>query len=99
MKFHYPDLGLPDERPRRREAVGAAVSRGFEWVDSTEAAELVLLNTCSIREGRAQGLFGTRPLRESSNAPADQRHRLPGPAEQAALFKQAPTSVRAGTMA
>lgn len=36
---------------------GALLARGYRWVDSYEDADLILYNTCSIREKAAQKVF------------------------------------------
>jgi tRNA-2-methylthio-N6-dimethylallyladenosine synthase len=93
MKFHIQTWGCQMNDHDGEKLSGLLSAEGFEAVDSVEAAELVLLNTCSIREkavhkvyselGRLREEKQRRPLLVGVTGCLAQQ-------EQAALFKRAP---------
>jgi tRNA-2-methylthio-N6-dimethylallyladenosine synthase len=93
MKFHIQTWGCQMNDHDGEKLAGLLAAEGFESVDSVEAAELVLLNTCSIREKAVHKVFSELGrLREEKQ----RRPLLVGVTgclaqqEQAALFKRAP---------
>ena len=103
MKFHIQTWGCQMNDHDGEKLSGLLSAEGFEAVDSVEQAELVLLNTCSIREkavhkvyselGRLREEKQRRPLLVGVTGCLAQQ-------EQAALFKRAPHSdFLLGTMA
>ncbi|GLH66185.1 tRNA (N6-isopentenyl adenosine(37)-C2)-methylthiotransferase MiaB [Geothrix edaphica] len=93
MKFHIQTWGCQMNDHDGEKLSGLLSAEGFEAVDSAEDAELVLLNTCSIREkavhkvyselGRLREEKQRRPLLVGVTGCLAQQ-------EQAALFKRAP---------
>ncbi len=93
MKFHIQTWGCQMNDHDGEKLSGLLSADGFEEVDSVEKAELVLLNTCSIREkavhkvyselGRLREEKQRRPLLVGVTGCLAQQ-------EQAALFKRAP---------
>ena len=93
MKFHIQTWGCQMNDHDGEKLSGLLSADGFEEVDSTEEADLVLLNTCSIREkavhkvyselGRLRAEKERRPLLVGVTGCLAQQ-------EQAALFKRAP---------
>ena len=93
MKFHIQTWGCQMNDHDGEKLSGLLSADGFEAVDSAEEAELVLLNTCSIREkavhkvyselGRLREEKQRRPLLVGVTGCLAQQ-------EQAALFKRAP---------
>ncbi|GLH71647.1 tRNA-2-methylthio-N(6)-dimethylallyladenosine synthase [Geothrix limicola] len=93
MKFHIQTWGCQMNDHDGEKLSGLLSTEGFEAVDSAEDAELVLLNTCSIREkavhkvyselGRLREEKQRRPLMVGVTGCLAQQ-------EQAALFKRAP---------
>ena len=93
MKFHIQTWGCQMNDHDGEKLSGLLVQEGFQWVDSVEEAELVLLNTCSIREkavhkvyselGRLRQEKERRPLLVGVTGCLAQQ-------EQSALFKRAP---------
>ena len=93
MKFHIQTWGCQMNDHDGEKLSGLLSAEGFEAVDSAEDAELVLLNTCSIREkavhkvyselGRLRQEKERRPLLVGVTGCLAQQ-------EQAALFKRAP---------
>lgn len=93
MKFHIQTWGCQMNDHDGEKLSGLLTADGFEWVDAVEDAELVLLNTCSIREkavhkvyselGRLREEKQRRPLLVGVTGCLAQQ-------EQAALFKRAP---------
>jgi tRNA-2-methylthio-N6-dimethylallyladenosine synthase len=93
MKFHIQTWGCQMNDHDGEKLSGLLSVEGFEPVDSVEQAELVLLNTCSIREkavhkvyselGRLREVKQRRPLLVGVTGCLAQQ-------EQAALFKRAP---------
>jgi tRNA-2-methylthio-N6-dimethylallyladenosine synthase len=93
MKFHIQTWGCQMNDHDGEKLSGLLSAEGFEAVDSAEEAELVLLNTCSIREkavhkvyselGRLREEKQRRPLLVGVTGCLAQQ-------EQAALFKRAP---------
>ncbi|MDR3684440.1 MAG: tRNA (N6-isopentenyl adenosine(37)-C2)-methylthiotransferase MiaB, partial [Geothrix sp.] len=103
MKFHIQTWGCQMNDHDGEKLSGLLAAEGFEAVDSVEEAELVLLNTCSIREkavhkvyselGRLREEKQRRPLMVGVTGCLAQQ-------EQAALFKRAPhVDFVLGTMA
>ncbi|WP_306591597.1 tRNA (N6-isopentenyl adenosine(37)-C2)-methylthiotransferase MiaB [Geothrix sp. 21YS21S-4] len=103
MKFHIETWGCQMNDHDGEKLSGLLSAEGFEAVDSAEEAELVLLNTCSIREkavhkvyselGRLREEKQRRPLLVGVTGCLAQQ-------EQAALFKRAPhVDFVLGTMA
>lgn len=93
MKFHIQTWGCQMNDHDGEKLSGLLSADGFELVDSVDEAELVLLNTCSIREkavhkvyselGRLRAEKERRPLMVGLTGCLAQQ-------EQAALFKRAP---------
>ncbi|HJW72917.1 MAG TPA: tRNA (N6-isopentenyl adenosine(37)-C2)-methylthiotransferase MiaB [Geothrix sp.] len=93
MKFHIQTWGCQMNDHDGEKLSGLLAEEGYQWVDSAEEAELVLLNTCSIREkavhkvyselGRLRQEKERRPLMVGVTGCLAQQ-------EQAALFKRAP---------
>jgi tRNA-2-methylthio-N6-dimethylallyladenosine synthase len=93
MKFHIQTWGCQMNDHDGEKLSGLLSAVGFEEVDSAEEADLVLLNTCSIREkavhkvyselGRLREEKRRRPLLVGVTGCLAQQ-------EQAALFKRAP---------
>ena len=93
MKFHIQTWGCQMNDHDGEKLSGLLSADGFEEVGSAEEAELVLLNTCSIREKAVHKVYSELGrLRE-------EKHRRPllvgvtgclAQQEQAALFKRAP---------
>jgi tRNA-2-methylthio-N6-dimethylallyladenosine synthase len=93
MKFHIQTWGCQMNDHDGEKLSGLLAEEGFQWVDSAEEADLVLLNTCSIREkavhkvyselGRLRQEKERRPLMVGVTGCLAQQ-------EQAALFKRAP---------
>lgn len=93
MKFHIQTWGCQMNDHDGEKLSGLLSAEGFEAVDSAEEADLVLLNTCSIREkavhkvyselGRLREEKQRRPLMVGVTGCLAQQ-------EQAALFKRAP---------
>jgi tRNA-2-methylthio-N6-dimethylallyladenosine synthase len=93
MKFHIQTWGCQMNDHDGEKLSGLLSAEGFEEVASVEEAELVLLNTCSIREkavhkvyselGRLREEKQRRPLLVGVTGCLAQQ-------EQAALFKRAP---------
>jgi tRNA-2-methylthio-N6-dimethylallyladenosine synthase len=93
MKFHIQTWGCQMNDHDGEKLSGLLLTEGFEPVDSVEQAELVLLNTCSIREkavhkvyselGRLREEKQRRPLMVGVTGCLAQQ-------EKAALFKRAP---------
>jgi tRNA-2-methylthio-N6-dimethylallyladenosine synthase len=93
MKFHIQTWGCQMNDHDGEKLSGLLSVEGFEAVDTVEEAELVLLNTCSIREkavhkvyselGRLREEKQRRPLMVGVTGCLAQQ-------EQAALFKRAP---------
>jgi len=93
MKFHIQTWGCQMNDHDGEKLSGLLSAEGFEAVESAEEAELVLLNTCSIREkavhkvyselGRLREEKQRRPLLVGVTGCLAQQ-------EQAALFKRAP---------
>ena len=93
LKFHIETWGCQMNDHDAEKLSGLLSADGFEEVDSVEEAELVLLNTCSIREkavhkvyselGRLREEKQRRPLMVGVTGCLAQQ-------EQAALFKRAP---------
>jgi tRNA-2-methylthio-N6-dimethylallyladenosine synthase len=93
MKFHIQTWGCQMNDHDGEKLSGLLSAEGFEAVESAEDAELVLLNTCSIREkavhkvyselGRLREEKQRRPLLVGVTGCLAQQ-------EQAALFKRAP---------
>ncbi|WP_043483975.1 tRNA (N6-isopentenyl adenosine(37)-C2)-methylthiotransferase MiaB [Geothrix fermentans] len=93
MKFHIETWGCQMNDHDGEKLSGLLSAEGFEAVDATEDADLVLLNTCSIREkavhkvyselGRLREEKQRRPLLVGVTGCLAQQ-------EQAALFKRAP---------
>ncbi|HEX7554643.1 MAG TPA: tRNA (N6-isopentenyl adenosine(37)-C2)-methylthiotransferase MiaB [Geothrix sp.] len=93
MKFHIQTWGCQMNDHDGEKLSGLLSADGFEEVDSAEEADLVLLNTCSIREkavhkvyselGRLREEKRRRPLLVGVTGCLAQQ-------EQAALFKRAP---------
>jgi len=93
MKFHIETWGCQMNDHDGEKLSGLLSAEGFEAVDAAEDAELVLLNTCSIREkavhkvyselGRLREEKQRRPLLVGVTGCLAQQ-------EQAALFKRAP---------
>ncbi|WP_257309871.1 tRNA (N6-isopentenyl adenosine(37)-C2)-methylthiotransferase MiaB [Geothrix fuzhouensis] len=93
MKFHIQTWGCQMNDHDGEKLSGLLSAEGFEAVDAAEDAELVLLNTCSIREkavhkvyselGRLREEKQRRPLLVGVTGCLAQQ-------EQAALFKRAP---------
>ena len=93
MKYHIQTWGCQMNDHDGEKLSGLLSAEGFEWVDSTDEADLVLLNTCSIREkavhkvyselGRLRQEKERRPLLVGVTGCLAQQ-------EQAALFKRAP---------
>ncbi len=93
MKFHIQTWGCQMNDHDGEKLAGLLSTEGFESVDSVEEAELVLLNTCSIREkavhkvyselGRLREEKQRRPLLVGVTGCLAQQ-------EQASLFKRAP---------
>lgn len=93
MKFHIQTWGCQMNDHDGEKLSGLLSADGFEEVDSLEGADLVLLNTCSIREkavhkvyselGRLREEKQRRPLLVGVTGCLAQQ-------EQAALFKRAP---------
>ncbi|HJU83822.1 MAG TPA: tRNA (N6-isopentenyl adenosine(37)-C2)-methylthiotransferase MiaB [Holophagaceae bacterium] len=92
-KFHIQTWGCQMNDHDGEKLAGLLAAEGFESVDSPEAADLVLLNTCSIREkavhkvyselGRLREEKQRRPLMIGVTGCLAQQ-------EQEALFKRAP---------
>jgi len=93
MKYHVQTWGCQMNDHDGEKLSGLLAEEGFQWVDSPEEADLVLLNTCSIREkavhkvyselGRLRQEKERRPLLVGVTGCLAQQ-------EQAALFKRAP---------
>jgi tRNA-2-methylthio-N6-dimethylallyladenosine synthase len=93
MKFHIQTWGCQMNDHDGEKLAGLLAAEGYESVDSAEAADLVLLNTCSIREkavhkvyselGRLREEKQRRPLMIGVTGCLAQQ-------EQDALFKRAP---------
>ncbi len=93
MKFHIETWGCQMNDHDGEKLSGLLSAQGFEWAESVEEADLVLLNTCSIREkavhkvyselGRLRQEKERRPLLVGITGCLAQQ-------EQAALFKRAP---------
>lgn len=93
MKFHIQTWGCQMNDHDGEKLSGLLSAEGFEAVEDAEAADLVLLNTCSIREkavhkvyselGRLREEKQRRPLLVGVTGCLAQQ-------EQAALFKRAP---------
>ena len=93
MKFHIQTWGCQMNDHDGERLAGLLAAQGFESVDSPDEADLVLLNTCSIREkavhkvyselGRLKAEKEKRPLLIGVTGCLAQQ-------EQAALFKRAP---------
>ena len=93
MKFHIQTWGCQMNDHDGEKLAGLLSAEGFESVESAEEAELVLLNTCSIREkavhkvyselGRLRDEKQRRPLLVGVTGCLAQQ-------EQASLFKRAP---------
>jgi tRNA-2-methylthio-N6-dimethylallyladenosine synthase len=93
MKFHIQTWGCQMNDHDGEKLSGLLSAEGFEWVEASEDADLVLLNTCSIREkavhkvyselGRLREEKQRRPLLVGVTGCLAQQ-------EQAALFKRAP---------
>src|SRR5690348_5240411 len=93
MKFHIQTWGCQMNDHDGERLGGLLAAQGFEAVASSDEADVVLLNTCSIREkavhkvyselGRLRAEKGKRPLLIGVTGCLAQQ-------EQAALFKRAP---------
>lgn len=93
MRFHIQTWGCQMNDHDGEKLSGLLSAEGFESVEAVEDAELVLLNTCSIREKAVHKVYSELGrLREEKQ----RRPLLVGVAgclaqqEQAALFKRAP---------
>jgi tRNA-2-methylthio-N6-dimethylallyladenosine synthase len=56
-KFYIETFGCQMNAHDSEKVVGTLASRGYEQVESVEAADLVLYNTCSIRDKAEQKVF------------------------------------------
>ena len=57
-RFHIWTLGCQMNRSDSEEMAGRLLAAGCEEADSIEAADLVVINTCAIREGAEQKVIG-----------------------------------------
>src|SRR5690348_17585782 len=57
-RFHLWTLGCQMNRSDSEEMAGRLLRAGCEEADSLETAELVVINTCAIREGAEQKVIG-----------------------------------------
>src|SRR5579875_2435506 len=56
-KFYIETFGCQMNVHDSEKVIGTLIARGYEQVDSPEAAELILYNTCSIRDKAEQKVF------------------------------------------
>ncbi|MGH9621634.1 MAG: tRNA (N6-isopentenyl adenosine(37)-C2)-methylthiotransferase MiaB [Bryobacteraceae bacterium] len=56
-KFYIETFGCQMNAHDSEKVIGTLIARGYEQVDAPEAAELVLYNTCSIRDKAEQKVF------------------------------------------
>ena len=57
-RFHVWTLGCQMNRSDSEEMAGRLLTAGCEEADSLETADLVVINTCAIREGAEQKVIG-----------------------------------------
>jgi tRNA-2-methylthio-N6-dimethylallyladenosine synthase len=57
-RFHLWTLGCQMNRSDSEEMAGRLLTAGCEEADSLETAELIVINTCAIREGAEQKVIG-----------------------------------------
>jgi tRNA-2-methylthio-N6-dimethylallyladenosine synthase len=79
---------------RMAETLGA---QGYEPTDTAEGADMVLLNTCHIREKAAEKVYSDlgrlKPLKSAKPGHEDRRRGLRGPGRRAEILRRAPWSI------
>jgi len=85
------DLGCQMNDHDSEKVAGLLLSRGYQQVETPEAASLILYNTCSIREKAAQKVFSRLgEYRESRVTPRLSDAGLRGATGRRRYFKRAP---------
>ncbi len=82
-RFHMWTLGCQMNRSDSEEMAGRLLAAGCEEADSFETADLVVINTCAIREGAEQKVIGRQghlaPAQGGEAGNAGRADRLLGP--------------------
>ena len=82
-QLHRPHLRVPDERARLRAHLRPARGRGLRACHAGDDADVVVFNTCAVRENADNRLYGNlghlRPVEGRPPGHADRGRRLPRP--------------------